>query len=67
MSARGEFHEQFNIMHVPIADECASNPCQNGGTCTDGENSYTCTCLEGFYGSNCEIGIYCFTDCYNDY
>ncbi|CAH1779950.1 unnamed protein product, partial [Owenia fusiformis] len=24
-------------------DECSSNPCLNGVTCTDGVNSYTCT------------------------
>ncbi|XP_035687857.1 brevican core protein-like [Branchiostoma floridae] len=35
-------------------DECASNPCQNGGTCTDGLNRYTCECVAGFTGDNCE-------------
>ncbi|KAG8225570.1 hypothetical protein J437_LFUL002087 [Ladona fulva] len=25
-------------------DECASSPCQHGGICTDGPNSYTCQC-----------------------
>ena len=35
-------------------DECASSPCQNGGTCSDGVNKYTCTCADGFNGDNCE-------------
>lgn len=35
-------------------DECISDPCQNNGTCIDGENSYNCTCLDGFTGAVCE-------------
>ncbi|KAI8509441.1 hypothetical protein Bbelb_132890 [Branchiostoma belcheri] len=38
-------------------DECASSPCLNGGTCSDGDNSYTCQCLTGYYGNNCEHDI----------
>ena len=37
-------------------DECDSSPCQNGGTCVDGINSYTCNCKKGYIGSNCETG-----------
>ena len=37
-------------------DECASSPCQNGGTCIDGINSHTCNCVPGHAGDNCEIG-----------
>ena len=35
-------------------DECASNPCQNLGTCTDGVNQYVCGCVAGYTGANCE-------------
>ena len=38
-------------------NECASNPCQNDGTCVDAVNSYTCTCGDGYSGSHCEIGM----------
>jgi hypothetical protein len=33
---------------------CKSNPCQNGGTCKDGVNTYKCDCQDGFKGENCE-------------
>ena len=35
-------------------DECASNPCQNGGTCADDVNRYDCTCEAGYTGADCE-------------
>ena len=37
-------------------EECASNPCSNGGSCTDGVNDYTCACVDGFEGKSCNIG-----------
>ena len=37
-------------------DECESNPCANGGTCTDGINMYNCTCAPGYTGINCSTG-----------
>jgi EGF-like domain len=36
-------------------DECASAPCQHGGTCTDGIASYARSCPAGFAGAHCEI------------
>jgi hypothetical protein len=39
-------------------DDCASNPCQNGGTCADGVNTYNCSCDEtGYTGENCKSSI----------
>ncbi|XP_036174838.1 sushi, nidogen and EGF-like domain-containing protein 1 isoform X2 [Myotis myotis] len=35
-------------------DECASHPCQNGGTCTHSVNSFSCQCPAGFGGPTCE-------------
>ena len=37
-------------------NECASNPCSNGGSCDDGINQYTCQCVPGYAGSQCEMG-----------
>ena len=31
-------------------DPCEPNPCENGGTCTDGK----CKCATGFSGGKCE-------------
>ena len=31
-------------------DDCAGDPCLNGGTCIDGLNSYECECAEGYVG-----------------
>lgn len=35
-------------------NECSSNPCQNGGTCTDGINGFTCTCTAQWTGPLCQ-------------
>ena len=39
-------------------DDCADGPCNNGGTCIDGVNSYICDCIAGYTGANCQTGIY---------
>ncbi|XP_013388160.1 neurogenic locus notch homolog protein 2 isoform X4 [Lingula anatina] len=38
-------------------DECAVNPCQNGGNCTDLVATYRCSCPGGFTGKDCETNI----------
>ena len=37
-------------------DDCADQPCQNGGNCTDAVNDYTCVCVAGYSGKNCSTG-----------
>ena len=37
-------------------DECASDPCLNGGTCTDNVGSFSCACANGFMGPTCDDG-----------
>lgn len=35
---------------------CSTNPCRNGGTCTRDIKSYHCSCRPGFKGRLCELG-----------
>ena len=46
----------FKLLLYVDTDECASSPCQNGGTCQDLVNQYQCNCDDGYEGTNCEIG-----------
>ena len=41
------------VLYTDI-DECATNPCQNGGVCLDDVNGYNCTCEAGYTGLDCE-------------
>ena len=41
-------------------DDCANQPCQNGGNCTDLVNGYTCNCVASYSGKNCSVGEYEF-------
>ena len=56
----GRVHVMLTIRSKYIItdiDDCASSPCQNGGTCIDKENAFTCTCLADLYtGEICETG-----------
>ena len=42
--------------YITDIDECASSPCENGGTCTQGINLYNCSCEPGYTGEQCEMG-----------
>ena len=45
----------FLLLYLDI-DDCANNPCENGGTCIDEINDFTCTCVPGYEGLTCSIG-----------
>lgn len=38
-----------------IKNECASNPCQNGGSCLDIYNGFICQCPNGWEVSTVEL------------
>ena len=48
---------------VSDVNDCMPNPCENGGSCTDGFNEYNCSCVAGYTGTDCETGkllqLYC--------
>ena len=47
-----EMDSRFLILIADI-DECSPDPCQNGGKCVDGIDSYSCECVTGFTGDTC--------------
>lgn len=44
----------YSNLTLSEIDECVSNPCLNGGSCTDLFRAYNCSCAPGFAGTNCE-------------
>ncbi|XP_038597013.1 delta-like protein 4 [Tachyglossus aculeatus] len=47
--------------------ECDSNPCRNGGSCTDLDHGFHCLCPPGYYGPHCELSSLSCADfpCFN--
>ena len=38
-------------------DDCAADPCLNGGVCADGVNAFSCDCAgTGYSGTTCDTG-----------
>ena len=44
------------ICTLTEVDECESQPCQNGGDCTDKLGLFECNCTAGYEGVQCETG-----------
>lgn len=42
------------ISQITDIDDCASDPCQNGGSCVDGFFSYECNCADGWTAWDCD-------------
>ena len=51
----GNASSEITINIEVWTDICRDNPCMNGGTCTNEDNSYRCECTEEYGGRNCSI------------
>uniref|UniRef100_UPI00398F1743 LOW QUALITY PROTEIN: brevican core protein-like n=1 Tax=Pristiophorus japonicus TaxID=55135 RepID=UPI00398F1743 len=40
-----------------LTDTCFCNPCENGGTCVEEDNSFSCLCLPSYTGSLCHMDM----------
>ena len=52
-------HQKSFFLYCAGIDECASNPCQHDGVCTDMTYDYRCSCAEGYTGVDCQTGKIC--------
>ena len=45
-------------IQAPFGNPCSSNPCYNGGTCTNlSTTTYMCTCQTGYAGNQCQATL----------
>lgn len=47
----------FHLFAPVVYSGCASDPCQNEGTCFQANDFYICQCAPGYRGFNCEEGM----------
>ena len=46
----------LNCLLYPEIDECLSDPCGNGGNCSDQLGAFRCACQAGYGGDTCQVG-----------
>ena len=51
----GNNYTRVTVTIMVWTDFCETNPCANGGTCTNIDNDYRCNCTEDYGGKNCTI------------
>ena len=57
-----KYYSAFHMHDIVVdTDECASNPCQNGGSCSDEVNKFSCSCASGYEGATCQTGRLLFS------
>ncbi len=49
---------EHTLFKFSALDPCGSQPCLNGGVCTNQGTDYVCTCATGYTVTHCEIGKY---------
>ena len=47
----------FKGHNCNILNPCASNPCENGGTCTSTATGYSCSCPPSHTGERCHEAV----------
>ncbi|XP_052455414.1 sushi, nidogen and EGF-like domain-containing protein 1 [Carassius gibelio] len=52
-----EIPEEVTTGKSESSQDCRTQPCQNGGTCAQINESFSCNCAAGFKGRRCEL--YC--------
>ena len=45
------------VVRMLNRNNCASNPCQNGGTCTDTYRGFICQCPDNWEGETCQDDV----------
>ena len=45
------------VVRMLNRNNCASNPCQNGGTCTDTYRGFICQCPDNWEGETCQNDV----------